>query len=168
MAGDFIDKLESEMPALRRYALVLTRDKSRAEDLVQDCLERALERRHLWRHPFSLRGWLFRIMHNLHANAARAASRRPASLPLEAIGELAVPPTQPTQVEVSETLEAFGRLNEEQREVLLLVAVEGLTYRQAGKVLGVPPGTVVSRIVRARERLKDAALSPRTPLRRVK
>ena len=166
--GDFLTRLEAEIPALRRYALSLVRDGDRANDLVQDCVERALSRRHLWRRPFSLRGWLFRIMHNLHANNVRAISRRPASVPLDAASELRVSPEQLTHVEMTETLQAFERLSEEQREVLVLIVVEGLTYRQAAKVLGIPVGTVVSRISRARERLSNSAVSSPVPLRRVK
>ena len=168
MGGDFLTRLEAEIPALRRYARTLMRDDDRASDLVQDCVERALSRRHLWRRPFSLRGWLFRIMHNIHANDMRATGRRPANFPLDAVAEPGVPPEQFTHVEVTEALEAFERLSEEQREVLLLIAVEGFTYRQAAKALGIPVGTVVSRVVRARERLKDVAVSPPSPLRRVK
>lgn len=168
MSGDFLDRLEAEIPALRRYAIGLVRDADRADDLVQDCLERALGRRHLWRGPFSLRGWLFRIMHNIHANNLRAAGRRPAGLPLDAIDLPGLPAEQPTHVEVAETLAAFERLSDEQREVMLLIVVEGLTYRQAAKVLGLPTGTVVSRIARARERLREAAAASGPQLRRVK
>lgn len=166
--GDFLSRLEAELPALRRYAITLVRDGDRANDLVQDCVERALSRRHLWRRPFSLRGWLFRIMHNLHANNVRAFSRRPATVPLDTASELRVAPEQLTHVEMTETMHAFERLSEEQREVLVLIVVEGLTYRQAAKVLGIPVGTVVSRIARARERLSTGASSPSVPLRRVK
>lgn len=166
--GDFLSRLEAEIPALRRYAISLVRDGDRANDLVQDCIERALSRRHLWRRPFSLRGWLFRIMHNLHANNVRALSRRPASVPLDSASELRVSADQLTHVEMTETMQAFERLSHDQREVLVLIVVEGLTYRQAAKVLGIPVGTVVSRIARARERLSSGAVPTSMPLRRVK
>jgi RNA polymerase sigma-70 factor, ECF subfamily len=166
--GDFLTRLEAEIPALRRYAISLVREGDRANDLVQDCVERALSRRHLWRRPFSLRGWLFRIMHNIHANNRRAISRRPASVPLDTASEPRISPEQLTHVELTETLQAFERLSEEQREVLVLIVVEGLTYRQAAKVLGIPLGTVVSGIARARERLSNTAVASPVPLRRVK
>ncbi len=163
----FERRLEEELPALRRYARVLVRDPSRAEDLVQDCLERALTRRQLWR-PGSLRGWLFRMMRNLHLNELRRAGRGPATTQLDEtlVGRQG---SQALALEVAETLAAFDRLPEEQREVLLLVAVEEMSYREAARVLDVSEGTVASRVSRARERLRAILNGEQpVPLRRVK
>lgn len=166
MAG-FEQKLEAEIPALRRYARVLLRDGERAEDLLQDCLERALARRHLWR-PGSLRGWLFRMMRNLHLNEVRRQQRRPAGESIDD-HEPALPATQGLRLEVNRVLAAFEQLPEAQREALLLIAVESLSYREAARILEVPEGTVVSRVSRARERLRMLSDNgPRVPLRRVK
>jgi RNA polymerase sigma-70 factor (ECF subfamily) len=141
----------AEIPRLRRYARALTGDAVRADDLVQDTLERALAKWALWR-PGNLRAWLLSIMHNLFVNQAR--SPRLVDYP----GDEAVPdlPTRATQSDVLE-LRDFARslahLPEEQREVLLVV-LEDLSYEDTAKVLGVPVGTVMSRLSRGRERLR--------------
>jgi RNA polymerase sigma factor (sigma-70 family) len=167
--GNFERRVEAEIPTLRRYARALLRDSERAEDLLQDCLERALSRRHLFLRPGNLRGWLFRIMRNIHLNNVRATSRRPVVVDLDDVALQGSPADQISHVEVSETLAAFDRLSEEQREVLLLVVVEGLSYREAARVIGLPAGTVMSRMARARERLQKVARAPlETRLRRVK
>ena len=171
--ADFRARLESEIPALRRYARVLLRDPDQADDLVQDCLERALVRHRLWRRPGNFRAWLFTIMHNLHANQVRGASRRPAVVPIDqtdaiqtdAIGR---PPSQIDAVAANEIMTALGQLNADQREVLVLVAVEGLRYAEVAKVLGLPIGTVMSRLGRARKRLRQMTEGGEPPLRRVK
>ena len=167
--GDFERRLEAEIPALRRYARALLRDSERGEDLLQDCLERALARRHLFLGPCHLRAWLFRIMRNLHLNNLRTSRRYPSGLSLDEAGGSAVPADQIPHLEIAETLAAFDRLPTEQREALLMVVVEGHSYRDSARLLGVPAGTVMSRIARAREQLRDlsrVAAGPR--LRRVK
>lgn len=154
MASRFERRLEVHIPALRRFARALVRDADRAEDLLQDALERALSRPHLFIRRDNLRGWLFRIMRNVHLNSQR--SRRRAGSPLE-LDESSLPSVLPDQiprVEVAETMAAFDKLPEECREALWLVAVEGLAYREAGQVLGVPPGTLMSRVARGREELR--------------
>lgn len=155
MAEDW-ERLEAELPALRRYALALTRDPTRAEDLVQDCLERALSRWWMRRRSVTMRPWLFRMMHNLHVSEWRRNSRRG---PHEAIDDMIDPPSIPAGQEhsaaLNRTLEQVDGLPEEQRLALVLVAVEGLTYQEAAQVLDVPEGTVMSRISRARARLRD-------------
>lgn len=160
----------AQIPHLRRYARALLGDKARAEDLVQDCLERAWSRFHLWRESSNLRTWLFTIMHNLHANAARTASRRPQTVPLDETGTAA-----PTRAEQEDGLElasietALAMLTEEQRQVILLVGLEEMSYQQAAAVLDVPIGTVMSRLHRGRERLRQILVgNAGTPLRRVK
>jgi RNA polymerase sigma-70 factor (ECF subfamily) len=146
----FEDGVAAQIPALRRYARALTRDRDRAEDLLQDCLERALSRRALFRHPGNLRSWLFRIMHNIYVNYVRSSDDHRNLLSLEE--PVAVPNQIPT-VEIKETLKAFNCLPAEQRQALLLVAVEGMSYREAAGVLHIPVGTVLSRVSRARQAL---------------
>src|SRR5437867_2030433 len=108
----FEEGVKAQIPALRRYARALTRDRDRAEDLLQDCLERALSKRTLFRHPGNLRSWLFRIMHNVYVNYVRSYGD-PASptTPEEAV----VVPNQIPTVEIKETLKAFNCLPEDQR-----------------------------------------------------
>ena len=167
--GEFERRLEAEIPALRRYARALLPDNERGEDLLQDSLERALSRRHLFLWPSNLRAWLFRIMRNVHLNNLRTARRRPLGLGFDDAASAAIPADQIPHVEIIETLAAFDRLPIEQREVLLLVVVEGHSYRKAARMLGVPAGTVMSRIARAREQLRGLSTDATGPrLRRVK
>jgi RNA polymerase sigma-70 factor (ECF subfamily) len=132
----------------------LIRDNGQAEDLLQDSLERALSRRHLFIHDGNLRSWLFRIMHNIHSNSLRTLGRTRSTLELQ---EQDLPSTQPDQiahVEAMETLAAFDKLSDDCRKALWTVVVEGLGYREASQVLGVPPGTLMSRVSRARDELR--------------
>jgi RNA polymerase sigma-70 factor, ECF subfamily len=157
MAGGASDHpILAQIPHLRRYARALLGDRARAEDLVQDCLERAWGRLHLWREGSNLRTWLFTIMHNLHANHARTASRRPQTVPMDESGLAA--PTRAAQedgLEVASIEVALAQLSDEQRQVILLVGLEGMSYQEAASVLGVPIGTVMSRLHRGRERLRQ-------------
>lgn len=163
----FERQLEAEIPSLRRYASVLLRDSAAAEDLLQDCLERALTRRHLWQ-PISLRGWLFQMMRNLHLNERRRQARRPVRVPLEEVN-VGLASAQGLALEVSQILAAFDQLPQEQREVLLLVVIEEMSYRQVAKILDISEGTVASRVSRARERLRALMNGEApVPLRRVK
>lgn len=142
----------AEIPRLRRYARALTGDAVRADDLVQDTLERALGKWALWR-PGNLRAWLFSIMHNLFVNQAR--SPRLVDYPGdEALPDLPMRATQSDALELRDFARSLARLPEEQREVLLLVVLEDLSYEDTAKVLGVPVGTVMSRLSRGRERLR--------------
>ena len=160
----------AQIPHLRRYARALIGDRTMAEDLVQDSLERAWSRFHLWREGSNLRTWLFTIMHNLHANLARNASRRPPSAPIDDDFTLPSRPTQEDQMEVAAIEAALARLPEEQRQVVLLVGLEEMSYQEAAAVLSIPVGTVMSRLHRGRERLREMMTSAGgTPgLRRVK
>jgi RNA polymerase sigma-70 factor (ECF subfamily) len=145
------------IPRLRRYARALLRgDVAAADDLVQDCLERALSRLRLWRRDSDLRAWLFTIMHNLYVNRLRRADSQStfSSMP-EEIESLAAPPAADPMC-LPELERACSLLQPDQREILLLVALEGLSYRQVATILGVPEGTVMSRLARARERLRRA------------
>lgn len=160
----------AEIPYLRRYARALTRDRTAADDLVQDCLERAWSRFHLWRRGSNLRCWLFTVMHNLHANQRRNQSRRPAPVTLDEGGPQAPQrATQEDRLEVVSLEAALQLLPEEQRQIVLLVGLEELSYQEAASVLGVPIGTVMSRLHRGRERLRELIRNGAGPqLRRVK
>lgn len=161
-----------EIPHLRRFARSLAGDADAADELVQDTLERAIKKRHLWQQRGSLRSWLFRIVYTLHLNggAKRARNRRHTSLD-EMVHALAVPAAQEAHAECREVLEALLALPHDQRAALLLVAVEGLAYDDAATALGIPLGTLRSRLWRAREALKhrQPERARRRPnLRRVK
>jgi RNA polymerase sigma-70 factor, ECF subfamily len=160
--------LEAAIPALRRYAWALLRDGAEADDLVQDCLVRALDRMDTRRAEADLRPWLFSIMHNLCVSRWRRARVRLRAL-REARPEEAVPAAQPASAELRDVLRGLDALPDEQRQVILLVAVEGLSYAEVAGVVGVPVGTVMSRLSRARDRLRDLTEGRRQPvLRRVK
>lgn len=148
------DQLLQHLPALRRYARALTGGAAAADDLVQDCVERALSRAHLWHEPGNMRAWLFTIMHNLNANHCRHAASRSTMAMTWDRPEAARPAQQIEHLMANQTLSALHQLSEAHREVLILVAIEGMPYADAAAVLGVPPGTVMSRLSRAREHLR--------------
>jgi RNA polymerase sigma-70 factor (ECF subfamily) len=153
--SDFDALLEQQIPRLRRYARSLTRDVTRADDLVQNCLMRALAKEHLWQPGTDLRAWLFTIMHNHHVNDVRRAIREGITVPVDEVAPvLTQPSTQGAALTLRDVDRALGRLPEEQRQVLLLVGLEGMRYEQAAAVLGVPVGTVRSRLSRGRETLR--------------
>jgi RNA polymerase sigma-70 factor (ECF subfamily) len=165
--------LVAAIPRLRRYARVLTGDVTRADDLVQDTLARAWEKRRLWQAGTDLRAWLFTIMHNVHVNQLALVRRDAANVSLdgedgEAAWQASVAPNQAQRVEVLEIVGLMGRLPAEQREVLLLAAVEELRYEEIAAMLAVPVGTVMSRLSRARDKLKRFVAEPPTALRIVK
>ena len=151
----------AHIPHLRRYARALTGDVTRADDLVQDTLERAWIKFHLWQPALDLRPWLFTIMHNVYVNQVRAGARRQhASLSDDQAHALSTRANQTDLLEVSELARCLECLPLEQREVLLLVTLECLDYGQVGRILSIPVGTVTSRLARARTRLRallDAA-----------
>jgi RNA polymerase sigma-70 factor (ECF subfamily) len=155
--NDLAGLLEPHIPALRRYARSLARDSHAADDLVQDCLERAINRWHLRRNEGDLRAWLFAILRNLFLGDVRQRKRRGTVVPLD--DGLATPSPAAAaegdgRVAVRDVLAALDALAEEQRSVLLLVGVEDLSYEQAARVLDVPVGTVMSRLSRGRERMR--------------
>lgn len=152
---DFLDEIEASVPALRRYARALTRDIDRADDLVQDCLERAIRKRGLWQPTGPLRAWLFRMLLNLYRNDLRGVRRRGTHMPLdEMVTEPSTPPSQPGRLALAEVSRALDRLPDEQRQALLLVVVEGTSYADAAEILGIPTGTLMSRLARARAALR--------------
>jgi len=167
--ADFGQLITQNIPRLRRYAQALYADKALADDLVQDCLEKAWAKQHLWDNKGDIRAWLFSIMHNLHANAARSFSRAPTLLPLESGEEPPVTGNQESSLALTELKAALYQLPEKQREVLLLVGLEQLSYEETAKVLDIPMGTVMSRLSRARERLRSTLYGGRkTNIRRIK
>jgi RNA polymerase sigma-70 factor, ECF subfamily len=149
--------IEAEIPRLRRYARYLRREPDHADDLVQECLARAIAKIHTWQPGTNLRAWLFVILRNCHINEIRREQRMdslddtPADEP-----SLTTPANQETSVALSEVRNACLGLSEEHREVLLLVAIEGLQYEEAAAILEVPLGTVRSRLSRSRQALRQA------------
>ena len=144
----------AELPRLRRYARALLGDRAAADDLVQDTLERAWSRIAQWRPGSDLRAWLFGIMHNLRIDQLRRNGLPTASLDEEEVAEVSVRPTQSDLLEVMDLETALRQLPDEQREVLLLVALEEMSYADIAASLGIPIGTVMSRLSRGRERLR--------------
>lgn len=146
--------IEQHIPRLRRYARALVGDRYAADDLVQDTLERAWNKLHLWREGSDMRAWLFAIMHNVFVNQVRSR-RQDIERHMEELPVIAVRGTQGQQLELMEVDRALRALPPDQREVLLLVAVEQLTYEETSRALEVPIGTVMSRLSRGRERLRQ-------------
>ena len=164
-----IHLFDEHIPRLRRYARALTGDRVQADDLVQECLARAWEKLSLWQRGSNLRAWLFTILHNVFVNELRRSKRRPELLAFD--DENLEMPRRATQEDglVLRDLEtALYSLPVEQRAVLLLVAVEELSYEQTAKTLAIPVGTVMSRLARARERLRLQLNGEGPALRRVK
>jgi RNA polymerase sigma-70 factor (ECF subfamily) len=160
-------QLHAQIPRLRRYARALTGDAGRADDLVQDCLERALSRLGQWRPGSDLRAWLFTIMHNLHVNALRRHFNGPTFTALHDDDAHVAPFAADGPLQLRDLEAALRALPEEQRAVLLLVAVEDVSYEQVGVILDIPIGTVMSRLHRARERLRAHMTGQQVPKLRV-
>lgn len=147
--------LEPQIPALRRYAFALLRERDAADDLVQDTLEHAIVGWPGRRREGDLRAWLFTIERNLFLRMLERRGRAAPHLRAEAVEALPDPLAKPdAEVGVRDVLVAIDALPEEQQSVLLLVAVEDLSYAEAAAVLGIPIGTVMSRLSRARERMR--------------
>jgi RNA polymerase sigma-70 factor (ECF subfamily) len=148
--------MEACIPALRRYAGTLLRNRQEVDDLVHDCLVRALDRLHTRRPDAEMRPWLFAIMHNLYVSRVRQKRVRGEAESLEAVAEaaLGVGARQEAQVQTNEVMAVVERLPGDLRNVLLLVTVEDLSYAEVAQVLDIPIGTVMSRLSRARERLR--------------
>jgi len=147
------DDLVTWVPRLRRYARALAGNRDDADDLVQDTLERAWSRAALWRSVVDMRAWLFGIMHNLHVDALRRG--RLVTVAIDEAPEGAERATQSDRLAVADLQAALARLVPEQREVLLLVALEDMAYADIARTLGIPLGTVMSRLSRGRERLRN-------------
>jgi RNA polymerase sigma-70 factor (ECF subfamily) len=162
--GSFQHDIEATIPALRRYARALTRNADSADDLVQDTLVRALRSEHLF-HGGEVRSWLYTILTNLNRNRLRSLARRPVLTPIDDndAPDMAGPEAGGRDIE-----RALATLVDEQRTALLLVVLEGLSYREVAEVQGVPIGTVMSRLARARAQIKAYLDGERPALRRIK
>ena len=151
------------IPNLRRYARALVGDRDGADDLVQDTLERAVRKFHLWR-PGDLRAWLFSIMHNVFVNQLKARRIMPD---VEIDDTFPAPSSPITSMDLQDLQRALGTLAPEQREVVLLVALEDMSYADVSRALGIPMGTVMSRLSRGRERLRRAMAGETKPALKV-
>ncbi len=161
--------IEPHIPALRRYAFALLRDRDRADDLVQDTLERALSRWLLRRADGDVRAWLFTILRNQHVSTWRRDRRHGSVTAIDETTMPAVAARQDVTLEVHDVLAALDQLPEEQKSLLLLVGVEDFSYDDAARILGMPIGTVMSRLSRARQRLRSIVETGKVALlRRVK
>jgi RNA polymerase sigma-70 factor, ECF subfamily len=161
--SEFRLEIQAAIPALRRYARALTRDTETADDIVQDTLLRALRSEHLF-HGGDLRAWLYTILTNLNRNRLRTLARRPLLAPIKDSDAATNGPESGGR----DITRALDELAEEPRTALLLVVLEGLTYREVAEVQGVPIGTVMSRLARARMQIKAYLDGERPSLRRVK
>jgi RNA polymerase sigma-70 factor (ECF subfamily) len=169
--ADIYQHIEAQIPHLRRYARALTRDVVAADDLVQECLVRALAKLHLWQAGTNLRAWLFSILHNQNVNQVRRAVRAGTTVELsDAEPRLHRTASQDVGLELRDLDRALGRLPEEQRAVILMIGLEGMPYGDVAEVLGIPVGTVRSRLSRGRDALRrmmaaepDQRVEPSTP-----
>jgi RNA polymerase sigma-70 factor, ECF subfamily len=153
--NEFTRLLEGEIPRLRRYARALTRDVTRADDLVQSCLTRALAKQHLWQPGTDLRAWLFTLLHNQNVNDVRRSMREGITVAIEEVAPVGVQPGVMAKLELRDLDRAIAKLVPEQRQVILLVGLEGLSYEEVALILGVPIGTVRSRLSRGRDQLRQ-------------
>lgn len=169
MIKTFDSQLEDCLPDLWRYAWSLTRDQSDADDLVQDCVERALRKRLLWIPGRPLRPWLTRMLLNIFRDRWRRESRY-RTVDLDQAGELAsVSGGAEERLEIIEIWKRMEQIPQDQREALLAVVIGGLTYDEAAQALEIPKGTLMSRISRARSKLaSEAGISGRSKIRSVK
>jgi len=152
---EFHRLVEQQIPRLRRYARALTSNRERADDLVQDTLMRALAKEHLWQPGTDLRAWLFTIMHNQYVNTVRQGIRGGATVDIEEVSATLPATTDPAASRQLRELErALSELPCGQRQVILLVGLEGMSYEETGKILGVPIGTIRSRLSRGRDALR--------------
>jgi RNA polymerase sigma-70 factor (ECF subfamily) len=155
MMNDLANLIEAQIPGLRRYARALTRNEVPADDLVQDCLVRAVAKQHLWQEGTDLRAWLFTILHNQHVNHVRRSAREGVAVNVsETEPSLIHAANQDKHLELRDLDRALAKLPEEQRTVILLVGLEGMAYEAVAGIIGIPVGTVRSRLSRGREALR--------------
>ena len=155
------DAIEAQIPSLRRYARALTGSVDRADDLVQDCLERAIARFDQFQAGTDLRAWLFTILHNVHCDQGRRRSRRGTQVPLEDCEHhLKMPARQTERLELRDFARALRSLSTDHQRILLLAGVEGFSCEETAQILGIAVGTVKSRLSRARENLRLAQTRP--------
>ncbi len=161
-------KIEKYIPQLRRYSRALCGNTGEADDLVQDCLLRALEKSAQWKEGSDLRAWLFTLLHNIHVDKLRSRNRQPLTVELQDV-IISTPHNQTGNLHLNEIDLFLQYLSRDHREVLLLVGLEGLTYDEVARILDLPKGTVMSRLSRARDHLRQLmnGEKPKT-LKRVK
>jgi RNA polymerase sigma-70 factor (ECF subfamily) len=153
--NEFGRLLETEIPRLRRYAFALARNMSRADDLVQDTLVRAIAKQTSWQCGTNLRAWLFTIMHNQNVNDVRRRVREGAAVEVDNEWLFPIAPNDPTAALSLRDLDrALARISEEHRQVILLIGLEGTSYGEAASILDVPIGTIRSRLSHGRESLR--------------
>jgi RNA polymerase sigma factor (sigma-70 family) len=157
---DVREQLAALLPRLRRFGRTLARNREDADDLVQIALERALTRIEQWQPGTRLDSWMFRIMQNAWIDEVRARERRGQTFVAEELGENVGASTADAQIDAIAVRRAVAQLNDDQRAVVGLVLVEGLPYKEAADVLGVPIGTLTSRLARARETLQTLLEGP--------
>lgn len=146
----------AEIPRLRRYARFLVRDQELADDLVQECLTRAVAKLDTWEVGSNMRAWLFVILHNAYISHWRRVKRSPATVEMSPSDPaLAVTGTQEQHLGMIDVQTAFNKLGEDHKQILLMVGVEGLRYEDAAAALDLPVGTVRSRLFRARSALRQ-------------
>ncbi len=166
--ADFNLEMTRTIPQLRRYARALVNNVETADDLVQDCLERACSRKKMWDESKPIRPWLFTILHNIYANEARRFHRTPVLVSIEQIDEAAIS-SKGIDVSLKDLRKGLDMLSEEHRNILLLVGLEQLSYKETAEVLDIPVGTVMSRLTRARKNLHGFMNEPSiSTIRRVK
>jgi RNA polymerase sigma-70 factor (ECF subfamily) len=148
--------VEEQIPRLRRYARALTRNRDRADDLVQDTLSRALIKEEFWQPGTNLRAWLFTIMHHQNVNNVRRDIRESAMVDIDRISTTLPATTDPSASrKLVELDRALAQLPLDQRQVILLVGLEGMSYEETAGILGIPVGTVRSRLSRGRQALRE-------------
>lgn len=152
---NFRADLTAEIPYLRRFARALTGDPALADDLVQDCVERAMVKSHLYDPTRPLRAWLYTVLRNIHVSGLRRERRAGIVKTVDDLTdpEVMLRPTQEGETLFLQVASALDRLPDQQREVVILVAVEEMSYRDVADITGVPVGTVMSRLSRARNLL---------------
>ena len=154
--GEFGKRVEAEIPRLRRYARALTRNGPAADDLIQDSIERGLAKRHLWRPDTNLRAWLFTIMHNQYVNQVRRSVREGVAISVsDDEPSMTREASQGKRLELRDLDRALAQLPDDQRSVILLVGLEGMSYEAVAKIVGTPVGTVRSRLSRGRAALRS-------------
>ncbi len=153
----FLTEMQTCLPALMRTARALTRSQDRAEDLVQDVVERAIRKRALWQPTGSLQGWLSRMMVNLYRSQLRSPGHARHAVSLD---DMITPPVARDELtpklDLADTARALDALPEDQREVLMIVVLGGLSYAEAARALDIPVGTLMSRLGRGRSALRSA------------
>jgi RNA polymerase sigma-70 factor (ECF subfamily) len=174
VAADGSPDLVEHIRALRRYARGLTGNPADADDLVQECLARVLAQMRAWREVRDLRAYLFTTLHNIFIDGRRRRQNAGAEMPIDdGVGgtvvpaPLVVPASQLARLEVRDMLSALSSIPNEQREVVLLVGLEGMSYQQTAEILGIPIGTVMSRLSRGREALRQLTTQGRSARLRV-